>query len=476
MVFGIICLIHIYIRNKNQNNDESFHVDTIILVIAVLLFLWIGYYAGWGRFVTQERDWYKHNAILSDLMNRKWPVYYNNGDEHSMLSYYIGQYIIPAFVGKLFKSFRTAEIAVYIWNEIGLILVYLNILKYLKTDNSFIHFFTILLVPFFSIPLWLSQIVVNHFIEDYYIESTTFMYLKDSICLQYSGNFILLKWVFPQAIPIWLTTLIWLAHKDKIEFYVPMLLPAMFFGTFGFLGLVMLAFSQSIDILIKEKNFTKWIKKIFSLENVSTLITLGTVFLAYFSGNMLSEKPKDVGFGLTPYTKDTIGIYFTFVIANVISYAVILFKEHKKEGLYYAVFLILTFLPLFRLGLFNDLVMRSSVPMLLIVMIYAIQSIQKLIDKNAAHKHSTNFEKICAYTLIVLLLLGLYTNFSDLTHTIRNENYKQLGDEIRLEKTLEVYANRNLEDGNIDMIYNYYAYDIENNIFYKLFAGRKIIY
>ena len=109
-------------------------------------------------------------------------------------------------------------------------------------------------------------------------------------------------------------------------------------------------------------------------------------------------------------------------------------------------------------------------------MIYAIQYIQELIADLATHEHRSNFENICIYTLIVLLLLGFYTNFSDLTNVIRDENYKQLGDEIRLEKTLEVYANRELEDNNIDLMYNYYAYDIEDNIFYKLFSGRKIIY
>lgn len=99
--------------------------------------LFIGYSAGWGRWVNQAYDWYKHNAILEDLTVKSWPVYYKNGSEKSMLAYYIAQYLVPSTFGKIFNSFRMAEIMNYIWAEIGLALVWLNLVSVLKINNIF---------------------------------------------------------------------------------------------------------------------------------------------------------------------------------------------------------------------------------------------------------------------------------------------------------------------------------------------------
>ena len=474
LLAGLLSLRHIYLHNRDCGKARSFYVDPLIFICAILMFVWVGYYAGWGRFVNQMWDWNKHNAVLSDLVNRKWPVYYKNGDEHSMLVYYVGQYIIPAYIGKLLRSFRAAEIAVYVWNEVGMILVFLNVLDYLKTKNYFGQFLVLLLIPFFSIPLWLSHLLLKHFTGiNYFNRLTNWYYSEDFMFMQYTGNFILLKWVFPQSFPVWLLTTLWLKNRKRIEYYIPMLLPAILFASFGFLGLVVLAFGGALEILIKEKNFTQWLKRIFSFENLSILLTMGTVFLAYYSGNIFSEKPELAGFSLMPYTKDTIIVYFILLVVDVLSYAVIFFNDHKKEGAYYAVFLTLAILPLVRMGIYNDLMMRASIPMLFIIMLYTIEYLLKHVPSVDFSKPIAATKKAAVCVLVVFLLLGAYYQFGDFSETILFERYDILGDEIRLTKSMEEFANRNLDEENIDLLYNYYAYDIEENIFYKLFARQK---
>lgn len=82
----------------------------------------------------QSSDWPKHNAVLRDLMVRTWPVIYHNHDMVSMLTYYLGQYIVPAAVGKLLlllfpqaitleTAFVVSEVVMALWNMIGLALV-----------------------------------------------------------------------------------------------------------------------------------------------------------------------------------------------------------------------------------------------------------------------------------------------------------------------------------------------------------------
>ena len=106
----ITCLLR-YEKNAlskvNIKPEQNVQVSIWMLLLAVAFFIWIGYYAGYGRFVNQVSDWNKHNAVLADLVNRPWPVYYSNGDEHSMLTYYIAGYIVPGLTGKIFDSSLT---------------------------------------------------------------------------------------------------------------------------------------------------------------------------------------------------------------------------------------------------------------------------------------------------------------------------------------------------------------------------------
>ena len=127
-----------------------------MLGLALLYFICIGYFAGYGRFVDQAADWDKHNAVLSDLVSRPWPVYYGNGGEHSMLTYYIAQYIVPGVIGKAFDSFRAAELSLYAWNVAGIFLVFLHLVSFLKAKRLVSQLACAAAVPFFSLPFWFS--------------------------------------------------------------------------------------------------------------------------------------------------------------------------------------------------------------------------------------------------------------------------------------------------------------------------------
>lgn len=162
-IFTLLTGLIVYRIFKNYFSDLNktfIQIKIWIFVVTVILFLIIGYFAGWGRFVDQTTDWQKHNAILSDLVNRNWPVYYQNDGEYSMLTYYIFQYMVPALFGKLFNSFRVAEITLMIWNEIGLFLIYLNVVKYLNTKRILTQLSVGELMVFFCVPNTLAKKVM----------------------------------------------------------------------------------------------------------------------------------------------------------------------------------------------------------------------------------------------------------------------------------------------------------------------------
>ncbi len=220
LAFSIRGMLKDFLSGNYAGDDDAIVMKTSAFAISTLFLLLVGYYAGWGRWVEQSSDWQKHNLILMDLTQGNWPVYYSTGDGHSMLSYYIAQYLLPALAGKCLHSVRLAEIANYVWAEIGLILVYLNLVRVTKARRTTAQFAAAFILVLFSPPVVLAKFV--RWLADSGMDlagvisgGPWFINEKAGLQMQYSGNFVLLRWVFPQAIVPWLTMLLFLGDRDR---------------------------------------------------------------------------------------------------------------------------------------------------------------------------------------------------------------------------------------------------------------------
>lgn len=266
-----------------------------------------------------------------------------------MLTYYIAQYLVPGAIGKIFHSFRVAEIALYVWNEIGLMLVFLHVITWLKVKNLSGQGICAMIMPFFSIPLWLSQLVLKHFSEYNNLGNIQqWFVLSEDIKIQYSSNYVQLRWVFPQAIVIWLTVMLLLEYRDYIEYYVFMLLPSLMFGAFGFIGILPLAMMVGIDYIIScivsftesnenRFNFAAFIKQYWKkiipygmcylpglLPVISTLIRFHTVSLV--ADDVMEHKYLltkalnylfDLNLGIFPYEPVILILFIIMVVVGL---------------------------------------------------------------------------------------------------------------------------------------------------------------
>ena len=452
-------------REVPRKCDNNVQISVFMLMLVAVFLIWVGYYAGYGRFVDQVSDWNKHNAVLADLVNRPWPVYYSNGDEHSMLTYYIAGYIVPGMIGKIFDSFRCAEISLYVWNELGLILVFLYVVSFLKARRTVEQLAVAIAIPFFSIPVWLSKLFLKHFAGTDLM--SPFWYYNDNapdgIKIWYFDNFFSLSWVFPQVITIWIMILILIEYKDYIKYYVIVMLPGVMYGTLSFIGLLPLCLGCVLEKFLREKDKGIF-RQIFSFENISVALTSGLVFLLYLYGNVTGEKPAEVNFHLMPYRTNTVIVYFMFVFINAVIYAMILFKDHKKDGIYYAGFATLILLPFISMGKWNDLLTRASIPGLFVLMIYVLSFLKQQYTNGIDNFLRSKKVAIC----LVLSLIGAYYPFFQLSSHAATEDYSKLGHGNGW-ASLEAFANRKANVPN-DFKYNYYSYDLEDNIFYKYIA------
>lgn len=470
--YGMFKLIKTIEETSEQTEDFVIHRKAFLLVLIFLLI--ICYYCGYGRLTPQAGDWYKHNAVLYDLVNKSWPVRYFNGSENSMLTYYIAQYLTPALVGKIFHSCKAAEIAMLFWNYLGLVLVYLNLARLLHARSGKSQTLVAVGMIFFSGPLLLAHKLQELFFPDDLISVTSphwlvSLQLSREYMLQYSSNFTLLRWVFPQVIVTWLIVMLFIENRREIQNYVALMLPTLLYATLAFLGLLPLAFASAIWEVVKNSrkgNLRIAVSRLFSKSNLLTAIVQGSVLMAYFYGNVFGDKPTDIGLEFVTYPGINLARYFIFVGCMVGIYSLCLLKENRKNLLFVVSVFELCILPFFRMGYANDLVMRASIPALFILFIACSSHLIKVFESG---------QEKCEWRTIILIItlcIGMVYPIEELSEVIKSDNL--LAQDSAMEwPTLEIYASRYNEEVPVDVRYNYYTYDYEDSIFYKYVARTK---
>lgn len=446
-----------YKKNLEKVTPIYMNIKIFIgLCISLFVLCWV---LGLTGFAIQAEDFFKHNGILQDLTNKSWPVYYINQEETSMLTYYIGQYIVPAFFGKILSAPNLTLILNGIWGMLGLFLAVLGVFKVTKADTTDkqIKAFGILL--FFSTCLVISQVAGRIIIRNQGVADLNnwFIY-NDEYKLQFSNNITLLRWVLPQCIVPWIVFTILYDNRFDIEHYVILCLPILFYSSFSFIGIVIFLFVLAIIYIVKSRNIKDIIKKVFSISNILLALTLGIVLIVYFLGNLLEPKPEEIGMSLVIYSGRNILVYACFII-SVLPYTLVLFNRNKKNYFYWIATALLYLIPFVKMGLNNDWCMRVSIIPLFVYNILAIDMCFN--EKN----------KILKYLLIVTLIIGSISAMTELDTAIKNIRSGFAAGKYRY--SLSQNANRTLDIPN-DEKYNYYTYDLDNRIFYKYLARKQL--
>ncbi|MDD3667023.1 MAG: hypothetical protein PHQ65_17315, partial [Bacteroidales bacterium] len=219
-------------KTKKANEETSLTINLWTFAIILIFLAGICYLAGWGGWAPQSNDWNKHNAIMHDMVERSWPVYYNRSGDASMLTYYIGQYVLPAFIGKLFHSFRVAELMQFIWCYFGLVLVYIGLIRTLEVKQEVKKLGVAFYLAFFSGLLIVVQRLLLYFFEENFISFGDYHWVRAfEYMLQYRSNFVDLRWVYPQCLVAWRTVLLLREFKDEIQHYVILMIPLMLYST-----------------------------------------------------------------------------------------------------------------------------------------------------------------------------------------------------------------------------------------------------
>lgn len=387
-------------------NPHSTHIKLSprLVIILVLVTVAISYWcmsAGLGGFTAQSADWPKHNVLLLDLINKSWPVHYTLGAHHGILSYYIGFYIIPAMMGKLF-GFNFAQDIMLIWATIGIILTILQLYRYIGNVHpsrmiaiffGIIMFGTFLYVLYGLFKVWAPQDA----------SAVVGEWFSSKVTAQYTSVSTQLKVVFPQTIPAMLGTALLVDKLNRPEYWGQVCAPLVLYSIFSFLGLVLLicltACIQLTMFFIRHRNtlLKKYLSSLFNYRNIFAIIISIGLFL-YIGCNLFQPKPSAamLSFTLTPWAKYPID--YIVMQASWLIWAGVLIHHNKNNLLLLSADIILLILPSFSYGAFNDFCMRVSIPALFVLNFLVIKDLILYWKKD--HFYS-------AIILLFLILTGL---------------------------------------------------------------------
>ncbi len=370
---------------KKTDTPGEIHItkgELIGGVFIVLVWVWL---SGIGGFAFQNYDHNGRNAILRDLVNHSWPVYYSNisgaqsiAGQQSLyaLLYYIGYWLPSALVGKTF-GLNAAFIMLYLWTVLGILFVAMLLKKKLQVSL----FFILLIFIFFSGMDAVGALISSTIIPGRYPG----LWPPITHLEWWFGNFQIssfttqLFWVYNQAIPAWICVALYLAFPNPRRlvlywsvcfFYAP--LPAL--GFFPFIAWEIVKQSFHFEKLRvgeeQKKQKTRvhfdW-KSVFTIENV---LGGGMVFLTsylYFSPNRTPST-----FEMTSLTVASFAIYAIFLLLEGILVWSLFAKEMHRDPIWYLVGGSLIFWTLFFVMDVYGQGKRLTIPALFILMTWCI--------------------------------------------------------------------------------------------------------
>ena len=441
--------------NSGLSQRGEVVISRPVLILTILLITAAAVMLGFGGLMGQADDWNKHNAVLHDLIGKDWPVMYTS-KESAMLTYYVGQYLIPALAGKL-GGFAAGSIVMALWGILGLILVYINLVRMVKADTTLKQLYCLIILIFFSGALILAQgAVAMIFSGSRFVPFNQKWLMAGELSLQYRSNAVMLRWVYPQIITVWLICLMFYEHRKDIRYYVMLLIPSLLFGSFSVVFLAGSAIILAAAEFIRSDSKKQVLKEIFSIYNIGITLSLGTIFVFYLLGYLLTPKPQDTGFSLVNITPSNVVVILVFDIFMFGIYMLLTAAEHKKDILFYCTLVFLMILPFFKMGDYNDLVMGMSVPALFYVMLFVMETL------NADGKRKG--AKVRCGLIVLFLIIGAWYPVKE----FRESFYlTSIGGGIEDNfKTFENFTDRS-SDERTDLVYNYFTYDPEKMVFYR---------
>lgn len=443
---------------KKEHPEKVFLIHksawiTACIVIPVWMIL-----SGQGGFFSQLMDWSGRNAILRDMVERPWPVYYSDG---SALTYYIGHFLVPAAAGK-FLGLTGAKIVLLLYSCAGVFITWLFLVKVTRADTCKKQLFVLLVFIFFG-SLENLRVIMTNFAEGFF-RAIDPEYTKGYFMIGFTSNAKSMSGVFNQIIFAFLAIALYMEDDEKLENIFVLGVPMLIFSPFPLMAFLPLVLAGVIRQAIKNKNQLGTVaKKICSIQNILIFVVLAPVLLLYLWGNISGEKPQEMAFHMLHYGWKNIWIYVVFVLCEFIPYSVLLWTKYKKDVYFWVANLTLLILPLFQMGLYNDLCTRASSVGMFVLMIYIICFLFE--------ERKDKIFKRCKTALACLLIFAMTASvdlYFDIAKKTSELAAKQEYESREVDFWHSLEGIRRLNQ--VDSTYNFFTFNASDDVFYHYLA------
>ncbi len=445
-VFTLVVLFGWFRAFRNfEYREIKFNRQKIIFIICVTIItaIWL-ILSGIGEYGYQGWDFNGRNAIFHDLINHTWPVKYDYSNQPAMQSlfgpsgalvYYFLFMLPAALVGKIF-GWLGANLSLFIWSFGGwLLVVYLLARKIGRASVWMVVAF----IFFSGMDIIFSQNTTGGssaiqgtqpggfpgILLSKVLDSSSIEWWANYL-FQYSSITTQLYYVFNQAIPAWIVTLLILnqpQRKNDIFIYslLALFAPFPFIGLFPFIlyrGLTpginwRLWFRKTNDINVKKRpRIFSFIQENFSFKNILPAGIVAIVFCTFLLSNAGAHENGFI-WEFAPQTGSLILTYFLFCLTEFLILGLFIYKNNSDKGLLILTLGVLLIIPIFKYGTWNDFSMRVSIPPLLILFVLMIKNMwvdgpQKRSLKNFVLKS----------IVVAILLVGSVTPFHEIYRSV----------------------------------------------------------
>lgn len=462
LIFALICACK---TASSLHQEKTLPLSVWwMAAMALIMLLWT-YLGGLNGLFYQSADWPWRNAIFHDLVEKPWPVVYD--EKGSALVYYIGFWMPAALAGKIVGAltnsvvlaWRIARMALWTWTSLGMLLIALLLMVHIQANGFKKQLIALLVLIFFSGMDILGASYADRMerVLDPEILHLEWWTIDGK---QYSSITTCLYWVFNQSVIPWLAVLCFLMEKDARN-YLFLGIACLCCGPLPFVGLVicmLIRFAEDLARNIRRKQISDSIKAAFSLPNILLLAALLPVFGVFFLSNLSVTRTTAGDLPLF----ESIREYFTrdflmFFLLDAGIYLALVWKENRKDWLFYGISLSLFLIPNFHIGASEDFCMRASIPGMFILLTYCARRMISLAD----FRRPAFPGRLRAALLVCCLLIGAATPaveiYRGIYHVVQEKTIRLAQDPFG---TIEI-----LEEAN-----NFTASDYQETIFFKYLA------
>ena len=376
----------------------------MILLISVV---WV-YLSGIGKYSYQNFDHMWRNAILDKLVTSDWPVIVPNAQPFFQnpvtMIYYFALWLPAACVGKLW-GLGAAHTFLFYWCVIGVLIVMLLISGLLKKASPWIA----LAFVFFSGLDAVGDFVLHNSAGYFWLNT---VHIENwATGFQISCMSTQLFWVFNQAIPAWIITLLLMHQKDNKS--VIWIYSFSFLGcTLPAIGLIPIVACIGIRRIVQmydkskpvKENATAIFRDACTTQNILSGLSITLISYLFLKSNSTSAG----GFRRIDMKRFMMS-YLLMALFEFLVYYFAIYSRKKRDPLYWTSLATLLVVPTIGFGTHIDFCMRASIPALVILFVLVIGALEES-RKVKAFKQTA--------VIITLLVFGGITAYHEISRSV----------------------------------------------------------